>query len=85
MPVMILTLSVALVLVVVQNTTLVEGRFLWFAAEVPVILLLVLTAAGGFILGLVVAIFHQREKTPAVPRPQSEYTERIYRDDRAAR
>lgn len=73
---LILGLSLALILVVVQNTTTVEGRFLWFSAEVPVILLLVLTTAGGFILGLLVAIFYQREKKPS---PHSEYTERTYR------
>jgi len=76
----LLVLSMALVLVVVQNTTLVQGRFLWFAAEVPVILLLVLTTAGGFVLGLLVAIFYPRDKRPTVqPRPPGEYTERVYR------
>jgi uncharacterized integral membrane protein len=73
---LILGLSLALVLVVIQNTTPVQGRFLWFSAEVPVILLLVLTTAGGFILGLLVAIFYQKERKPAPPR---EYTERTYR------
>ncbi len=76
---LIMTLSLALVLVVVQNTTAVQGRFLWFAAEVPVILLLVLTAAGGFILGMLVAIFYQRNKKPEAQAPPTEYTERIYR------
>ncbi len=73
---LILGLSLALVLVVVQNTSPIEGRFLWFSAEVPAILLLVLTTTGGFILGLLVAIFYQREKKPVAP---SEYTERTYR------
>ena len=76
---LILTLSLALVLVLVQNTTLIQGRFLWFTAEVPVILLLVLTAVGGFILGLLVAIFYQRDKKPGAHSPPSEYTERVYR------
>jgi len=76
---LIFTLSVALVLVVVQNTTPVQGRFLWFAAEVPVILVLVLTTAGGFILGLLVAIFYQRDKKPPVHSAPTGYTERIYR------
>jgi len=54
--VLVLTISIALVLVVVQNTVPVQARFLWFTAEMPVILLLFLTTAGGFALGLIVAL-----------------------------
>lgn len=53
----ILALSLTLALVVVQNYTPIQARFLWFTAEVPVIVLLFLTAAGGFVLGLLVSIF----------------------------
>jgi uncharacterized integral membrane protein len=53
---LILVISLFLALVVVQNTTPVQGRFLWFTAEVPAIILLFLTVAGGFILGLLVAM-----------------------------
>ena len=74
---LILGLSLALALVVVQNTGPVEGRFLWFSAEVPAILLLFLAGAGGFILGILVTHFYQRDKKPV---PHSEYTERTYRD-----
>ena len=55
--VLILTLSLFLMIIVVQNTTSVQGRFLWFTAEMPVILLLVVTAAVGFVLGLIVTMF----------------------------
>lgn len=76
----ILGLSLALVLVVVQNTSPVQGRFLWFSAEVPAILLLVLAGAGGFILGLLVSHFYQRDKKPDPdPHTHREYTERTYR------
>ena len=54
--VFLLTLSLALALVVVQNTDSVQARFLWFTAEIPAIVLLFLTAAGGFISGLLVAL-----------------------------
>lgn len=54
--VFILTISIALLLVIVQNTVPVQARFLWFTAEMPVILLLFLTTAGGFALGLIVAL-----------------------------
>lgn len=53
---LLLTLSLALVLVVIQNTAPVQARFLWFTAEVPAIVLLFLTAAAGFIAGLLVAL-----------------------------
>lgn len=50
------TLSLALVLVVLQNTAPVQARFLWLTAEVPAIVLLFVTAAGGFVAGLLVAL-----------------------------
>ena len=54
--VLLLTISLVLVLVVVQNTAPVNARFLWLTAEVPVIVLLFLTAAGGFVSGLLSAL-----------------------------
>ncbi|MDD3082812.1 MAG: hypothetical protein PHW17_11380 [Desulfobacterales bacterium] len=51
-----LTLSLALALVVVQKTDSVQARFLWFTAEVQAIVLLFLTAAGGFISGPLAAL-----------------------------
>lgn len=55
--VIILILSFAIVLLVAQNTAPTQAHFLWLTAEVPVILLLFLTAAVGFVLGLLVALF----------------------------
>ena len=54
---------ISLVLVIVQNTEPVTGRFLWFTAEIPVILLLALTSAGGFIVGLLVPLFIRRRES----------------------
>ena len=73
---LIVVVSLALLLVVIQNTISVQARFLWFSGEVPVILLLVLTGVGGFILGLFVALLNLQDKNPHSP---GEYTERIYR------
>jgi len=73
---LIIGLSLALILVVIQNTTSVQARFLWFSGEAPVIFLLVLTGAGGFILGLLVAFLNLHEKRQDPPR---DYTERTYR------
>ncbi len=53
---LLLTISLVLALLVAQNTAPVHARFLWFTAEVPAIVLLVLTAAGGFVTGLFVAL-----------------------------
>lgn len=55
--ILIIAVSFALVLLVVQNRAPVQSHFLWFTAEVPSILLLFLTTAGGFIVGLLVALF----------------------------
>jgi uncharacterized integral membrane protein len=52
-------------LLVVQNTAPVSVRFLWFRGEVPAILLLFLTTAGGLILGLLIALLargHRQSK-----------------------
>ncbi len=60
--VFIILISVALVLLAVQNTAPIQTRFLWLSAELPAVLLLFLTAIGGFIVGLLVALFMR--KTP---------------------
>ncbi len=39
-----------------QNTAPVQARFLWLTAQMPVVVLLLITAAGGFVAGLLVAI-----------------------------
>lgn len=55
--VFILTIILALILLVVQNTSPLQVRFLWFSAEMPAVLLLLLTAVGGFALGILVVLF----------------------------
>jgi uncharacterized integral membrane protein len=52
----VLVLSFALVMVVAQNTAPLEARFLWMVAEVPAILLLFLTAVGGFVVGILTSL-----------------------------
>lgn len=54
--VFILLLVIALAVVVLQNMGQVQVRFLWMMGELPAALLLLLTSAVGFILGLAVAL-----------------------------
>ena len=54
----ILVIVCALVVVIVQNRSPVQAHFLFIAVEMPVILLLVLTAALGFVLGLLAAFYN---------------------------
>ena len=53
---------ISLVLVISQNTQPVTGRFLWFSADIPMVLLLALTSAGGFILGLLTPLLIRRKE-----------------------
>jgi len=54
--VLLLVLAVSLAVVVLQNTAPIQVRFLWLSGEMPAVLLLLFTAAGGFVLGLLVAL-----------------------------
>lgn len=54
--ILILMVAVALAVVVFQNRALVEVRLLWWAGTISAIVLLLLTVAGGFILGLLTAL-----------------------------
>jgi uncharacterized integral membrane protein len=47
---------IAIALVILQNTARVQAHFLWFTAEISVIVLLFFTALGGFFLGLLVML-----------------------------
>jgi len=66
-------LSLMLVLLVVQNTAYVRARFLWLTADVPVILLLSFTAAGGFVSGILVALLlRNKTRTKGEPHGKQE-------------
>jgi uncharacterized integral membrane protein len=58
----ILVVGVALALLVMQNTAPVYVRFLWLAFETAGIVLLALTAFGGFILGVLVTFLVTRNR-----------------------
>ncbi|MDZ7816079.1 MAG: LapA family protein [Planctomycetota bacterium] len=54
--VLMLVVAVTLAAVVLQNRALVEVQFLWWTGTISMIVLLLLTVVGGFILGLVTAL-----------------------------
>lgn len=57
----ILVIVCALVVVIVQNRSPVQAHFLLITVEMPVILLLLLTAGLGFALGLLATFFPNSE------------------------
>lgn len=57
---LLVVLAGALAAVVLQNQASWQVRFLWLTGEVPGIILLLLTAAAGFIAGITVAILVKR-------------------------
>jgi len=62
--VLLLVLIVALAAVVLQNQASWQVHFLWLTGEVPAIILLLLTAAAGFIAGITVALLVKRGAKP---------------------
>lgn len=58
----ILVLVIALGIVILQNRDPVRTHFLFITVEMPHILLLLLTAGGGFALGLLSALFTRSKK-----------------------
>ena len=56
--IVILILACVLAVVVLQNRNPVQAHFLLWALEMPLILLLLLTAGLGFAIGLLAALFN---------------------------
>ncbi|MFO7576740.1 MAG: LapA family protein [Pelovirga sp.] len=52
----LVALGVFLAVLILQNTAPVRMQFLWLAGEMPAIVLLFLTATGGFAMGIIVAL-----------------------------
>ncbi len=63
----LLLLIVALFLVVVQNSAVVHARFLWLSADVPLVTLLLLTTAAGFLAGLLTVLIFKSGRTAKSP------------------
>lgn len=62
---LVLALVAALGIVILQNRDPVETHFLFFTFTLPRIVLLFLTALGGFVAGILVVLFTTRRPKPA--------------------
>ncbi len=60
-------ISLLLLVFIAQNTAPVRARFFWFTADVPVIVLLVFAAAGGFVSGILVAMIIENRAHRKIP------------------
>ena len=65
--VFLLLLMAAIFMVVVQNTAVVHARFLWLSADVPLVTLLLLTTAAGFLAGLLTVLIFKSGRTAKSP------------------
>lgn len=60
--VLLLVMTAVMIIVIFQNTSDVQIRFLWMAGQISTVLLLFLMAAGGFFLGLIVALLMKNRR-----------------------
>jgi uncharacterized integral membrane protein len=75
-PIAIVLLIAALLTVIAQNRAPVQTHFLLVTVEMPQILLLALTALGGFAVGLLVpALVRPRRRWPRRAAASSGYDE----------
>lgn len=61
-PIVLLLLVAGLLTVIVQNRAPVQTHFLLVTIEMPHVLLLALTALGGFVVGLLVPALMRRRR-----------------------
>ncbi|MBD1401035.1 LapA family protein [Pelovirga terrestris] len=54
--ILLIVLGALLAVVILQNTAPVRIQFLWFSGQISTVVLLFLTAVGGFAMGVIVAL-----------------------------
>ncbi len=59
---LLLVLAIILAALVFQNQETWQVHFLWLTGEIPGIVLLFLTTAAGFIMGITAALLMKRDK-----------------------
>lgn len=60
--VVLIIVVILLAIIIIQNREPVRTHFLFATVEMPHILLLLVTAAAGFVAGLMVALLSERKK-----------------------
>lgn len=65
-------LCVILVLLIIQNTAFVQANFLWFSAEMSLVVLLFLTGVIGLVSGLILGFLIKNQNTQKPHTPTSE-------------
>ncbi|MFO7766880.1 MAG: LapA family protein [Pelovirga sp.] len=69
--VLLVVLGVLLAVVILQNTAPVRIQFLWLSGQMSTVLLLFLTAVGGFAMGVIVTLLLKgRTKDSAIESSQ---------------
>lgn len=69
--VLLVILGVLLAVVILQNTAPVRIQFLWLSGQISTVLLLFLTAIGGFAMGVILTLLLKgRAKDPKIEPPQ---------------
>ncbi len=60
----LVVLGILLTVIILQNTAPVRVQFLWISGQMATILLLFLTAVGGFAMGVIVTLLIKGKKHP---------------------
>ncbi|MDI6699320.1 MAG: LapA family protein [Candidatus Saccharicenans sp.] len=60
--IILIIVVILLAIIIIQNREPVKTHFLFATVEMPHILLLLITAAAGFVAGLMVALLSERKK-----------------------
>lgn len=55
--ILIVVIAIFLAIIIIQNTQPVQTKITFIIIEMPLILLLIITATAGFVLGILVALY----------------------------
>lgn len=83
--ILLVALLISLMIVTLQNQASVKVHFLWLTGEVPAVILLFLTATGGFLMGLLVPLLireKQKRKDKKKRREKEEEGKKESDDDK---
>ena len=70
--ILLIIFAVIVLLLVVQNTALMQTRFLWMTVEFPAIVVLLVTALASFLSGILVALL-KKPKITTTPKKEENF------------